>query len=252
MLVLNWGTWFHIDDVQGYDPVQVQRYVEFIDAMNGHRQEYHERDVYPGGLDSPLLDLLGARYLLVRANVPITSDIAPLLTTFPTVYEDAEVRILENSRSFPRAWLVHDARRVGAGDALPILASGAIDPHKTALLEVSLPNLSPAVATADTAVYRRATPDRIEIAVNASASALLMLSEVWSPGWHAAIDGAPTSVYLADHVLQAVAVPEGEHVVTLMYDPPYLRLGFAAAAIAALLVMILAMVFRFHRRHVHG
>ncbi|HZG67576.1 MAG TPA: hypothetical protein VEZ12_12585, partial [Herpetosiphonaceae bacterium] len=58
LLVHNWGTWFGVEDIQGYNPIQTQRYVEYIDALNGHRQEYHERDLFPAGLTSPLLDLL--------------------------------------------------------------------------------------------------------------------------------------------------------------------------------------------------
>jgi hypothetical protein len=70
-LVHNWGTWFGVEDIQGYNPIQTQRYVEYIDALNGHRQEYHERDLFPAGLSSPLLDLLNLRYLIVPADAPI-------------------------------------------------------------------------------------------------------------------------------------------------------------------------------------
>ena len=42
----------------------------YIDALNGHRQEYHERDLFPAGLPSPLLDLLNLRYLIVPADAP--------------------------------------------------------------------------------------------------------------------------------------------------------------------------------------
>ena len=61
-----------------------------------HRQEYHERDLFPAGLTSPLLDLLNLRYLLVPADAPERADLAPLVAALPTVYTDAHVRILEN------------------------------------------------------------------------------------------------------------------------------------------------------------
>ncbi len=68
LLVHDWGIWFRLEDIQGYNPLQLQRYVDYIDALNGHRQEYHERDLFPAGLTSPLLDLLNLRYLIVPAD----------------------------------------------------------------------------------------------------------------------------------------------------------------------------------------
>ena len=115
----NWGTWFGVADIQGYNPVQLQRYVEYIDALNGHRQEYHERDLFPAGLTSPLLDLLNLRYLLVPADAPERADLAPLVAELPTVYADEHVRILENPEALPRAWLVHQAEQVAPGEASP-------------------------------------------------------------------------------------------------------------------------------------
>ena len=139
LLVFNWATWFGIDDVQGYNPVQVERYVEYIDALNGHRQEYHERDIFPAGLVSPLLDLLNTRYLMVPANAPQRVELDTLLAAMPTVYTDTQVRILENPEAFPRAWLVHEARQVAPGEALPLLDDGSSDPRQVALLETTPP-----------------------------------------------------------------------------------------------------------------
>jgi hypothetical protein len=221
-----------VEDIQGYNPLQTQRYVEFIDALNGHRQEYHERDLFPAGLASPLLDLLNLRYLLVPADAPQRPDLAPLLEELPTVYADAHVRILENPEALPRAWLVHVARQVAPGAALALLADGSVDPRQTALLETAPPALSvPADGAAEAVTYNRAEPDRIELAVRAETPALLVLSEVWDPGWHATVSGVPTPVLLANHALRAIPIPPGEHAVVLTYTPPGLRLGLAISGL---------------------
>jgi hypothetical protein len=232
LLVHNWGTWFGVEDVQGYNPLQTQRYVEYIDALNGHRQEYHERDLFPAGLASPLLDLLNLRYLLVPADAPQRSDLAPLLEELPTVYADAQVRILENPEALPRAWLVHEATQVVPGAALALLADGAVDPRQTVLLETAPPALSvPADPTAEAARVVAQEPDRIELAVRAETPALLVLSEVWDPGWHATVSGVPTPVLLANHALRALPIPPGQHQVVLSYAPPGLRLGLAISGL---------------------
>ncbi len=234
LLVHNWGTWFGLEDIQGYNPIQTRRYVEYIDALNGHRQEYHERDLFPAGLTSPLLDLLNVRYLIVPADAPERADLAPLLDDFPPVYADTHVRILENPEALPRAWLVHAARQVAPGEALDLLADGAVDPRQVALLETAPPLLAPLPAgdeagepATERATLVRSEPDRLELEVVAQTPALLVLSEVWDPGWRASVDGADVPVLVANHALRAIPLPPGEHQVVLAYDPPMLRLGIA-------------------------
>jgi hypothetical protein len=251
LLVQNWGTWFNVEDVQGYNPVQVQRYVEYIDALNGHRQEYHEADVFPSGLASPLLDLLNLRYLIVPAAAPERDDLAPLVAELPEIYADDHVRILENADAAPRAWLVHEAQQVAPGEALPLLADGAVDPRQTALLEAPPPSLSapPDPATESVRVVHQ-EPDRIRVETAAAAPALLVLSDVWDPGWNATVDGAPAPIYLADHVMRAVPVPAGEHAVEMRYDPPSLRFGLAVTLLTIVLVAAISIGLLFReRRH---
>jgi hypothetical protein len=251
LLVHNWGTWFGVEDTQGYNPVQTQRYVEYIDALNGHRQEYHERDLFPAGLASPLLDLLNLRYLLVPAEAPERADLAPLVAELPTVYTNEHVRILENPEALPRAWLVHEATQVAPGAALPLLAEGAIDPRRSALLETAPPTLqAPADPATEAAVFRAHEPDRLELQVTATAPALLVLSEVWDPGWTATVNGVPAPVLLADYLLRAVPLPAGQHTVVLSYEPPLLRIGLTITLGTTLLLLALwgGLIVRERRR----
>jgi hypothetical protein len=251
LLVHNWGTWFGVEDIQGYNPLQSQRYVAYIDALNGHRQEYHERDLFPAGLRSPLLDLLNLRYLLVPADAPERVDLAPLLADFPSVYADAHVRVLENPEALPRAWLVHQARQVAPGEALGLLADGTVDPRQTALLETAPPTLSaPADPAAETVRLIQDAPDRLELDVHAESPALLMLSEVWDPGWSATVSGVPAPVSVADQLLRAVPIPPGQHTVVLAYDPPLLRVGLAITFVTVLAVIVVwgSLAFRERKR----
>jgi hypothetical protein len=251
LLVHNWGTWFGVEDIQGYNPLQSQRYVAYIDALNGHRQEYHERDLFPAGLRSPLLDLLNLRYLIVPADAPDRVDLAPLLADFPPVYADAHVRILENPEALPRAWLVHQARQVAPGEALGLLADGAVDPRQTALLETAPPTLSaPTDPAAETVRLIQNAPDRLELDVRADSPALLVLSEVWDPGWSARVDGEAAPVDQADYLLRAVPIPPGQHTVVLSYDPPLLRVGlvFTLVTVLAIIVVWVRLAFRERER----
>ncbi len=255
LVVNNRATLLRLADLQGYNPIQDRRYVEFMAALNGHPQEYHGAYVFASGLDSPLLDLLNARYVVVPAVVPLgRTDLGRLVEAMPTVYRDGEVRVLENREALPRAWIVHEARRVEAGEALPLLASGAVDPRRTALVEVAPPALAPATDRAgDEAVVVERAPDRLRVRTKTDAPGLLVLSEVYDPGWRAEVDGEPTPVHVADHALRAVPILAGEHAVELRYEPPGLRLGLAiTVAASAALAVVMAAAWRGRGRRIAG
>ena len=247
--MFNWATWFGIDDIRGHNPVQIERYVEYIDALNGHRQEYHERNIFPNGLSSPLLDLLNTRFLIVPADAPTRPEYDSLPATMTTVYSDDDVRIVENPEVLPRAWLVHEARQVAAGEALALLADGTVDPLQVALLESTPPPMESAFdANIEAVKITDVGPDRLGLEVTADSAALLMLSEVWDPGWSATVDGTPAPVLLADHVLRAVPIPPGSHTVALRYTPPLLPLGLAITSTTVVVLASAALWSGWRRR----
>jgi uncharacterized membrane protein YfhO len=70
-------------------------------------------------------------------------------------------------------------------------------------------------------------PDRVRLEVQTDTPALLVLSEAYDPAWRATIDGTTTPVYVANHVLRAIAVPAGKHMVELRYAPRWFPVGIA-------------------------
>jgi hypothetical protein len=245
LLVNNRGTLHGLEDAQGYNPVQPRRFVEYLTALNGQPQEYHDANVYFSGISSPLLDLLNVRFIVVPAAIPVDRpDLHMLYRSLPVAYVDGQVRVLENPDALPRAWVVHDAREVGDGEALPLLASGAVDPRHTALLEAAPPVLAPAAnPAAERVAIVSAEPDRLRLTTHTDAPGLLMLSEAYDPGWRAYVDGEHVPVLIADHLLRAVSLPAGEHVVEYRYEPRSLQAGAiissgtAAVVIGAMLAI---------------
>ncbi len=243
LLVNNRATLRNLPDLQGYNPLQPQRYVEYMTALNGHPQEYHGAYVFAPGLTSPLLPLLSARYIVIPATIPPhRADLQALVERFPTIDATNVARLLENRDALPRAWIVHQARQLPLGAALDRLASGTVDPRQTVLLETAPPPLaSPSDSATDEAQIVQYEPNRIEVRTASEADGLLVLSEGYDAGWRAEIDGDAAPVLVANHALRAVPLPAGDHLVTLRYDPPALRWGIAISlagylALAATLV----------------
>jgi hypothetical protein len=229
-----------LNDIQGYNPIHLARLDPFMRVLNGRTQEYHQNDVLETGLDSPLLDLLGVRYIVMPV-VPAPDQVEPHISRdLPVIYTDAQVKVLENADALPRAWIVHHAEQMGDDEALAQIASGTLDPRRVVGLEESPPPLDEAPGSSDQVAIVEYSPETVRINVKTSAAGLLVLSDVMYPAWQARVDGTPAKIYVADEALRAVAIPAGPHTVEFQYNSAALPLG---AAITGLTVFILAIVF---------
>ncbi len=240
-----------LHDIQGYNPLQLRVYVDYLTALNGRTQNYHHANLLPAGFHSPLLNMLNVRFLLVDARIPADRpDVVALRQDRQEVFRNDEVVIYENWRALPHAWIVHDVRPATRADALALLAAGEVDPRWTALVEGAPPPLAPATGNpAETAFISRYEADAMVIEVNATAPGLLVLSEVWAEGWRAAVDGVPVEILLTDGALRGVPVTGGHHTVELTYAPRSLQIGLllSGAALVAMLASFAAVAVSWTR-----
>lgn len=235
-----------LQSIQGYNPMRIARYDEYMNALNGSKQDYHYTDVYEGGLNSPLLDLLNVRYVIIPADTTSEEPLGlqQLERTHPTVYEDDQTKVLENQDALPRTWIVHSAQQVKSKEeALDLLSSGQLNPKETALLEEEPPEMSqPDDSSTDRASVSEYEPNRIQLESSTGAPGLLVLSEVYYPAWKAYVDGRPAPIYITDHLLRSVPVPAGEHTIELRYESWTLRIGIVISLVtsAVLVAVVLA------------
>jgi hypothetical protein len=74
-------------------------------------------------------------------------------------------------------------------------------------------------------------PERVAADVTCGAAGILVLTDLWYPGWSAELDGHPVEILRADGCVRALAVPAGEHHVVFRYRP---RSFLAGAAVSVL------------------
>jgi hypothetical protein len=77
--------------------------------------------------------------------------------------------------------------------------------------------------------------------VSADGRAYLVVRGSYARGWEAEVDGAQTPVWRADGKHRAVAFPPGTHHVSMRYQPPGLRAGLWATALATVLAVGLVL-----------
>lgn len=201
-------------------------------------------------LDSPVVDLLGVRYVITRAED------APQLNAVPKFRHVASLpghELFENTQAFPRFFLVHQTRRVATLDnARDLILRHAVDLRRTALVDRGVDQQLDVVAgdgpsgEVTTLSYQ---PNRIELAVRAVSAGFLVLSETYYPGWQAWVDDRPVKIYPTDIALRGVLVPAGIHRVRMEFHPPLFALSLGISLGTAILLAFGAFAYRRSARH---
>jgi hypothetical protein len=179
---------------------------------------------------------------------------SPYSQEWEPVYEKNQILILQNKRALPRAWLVAEAEAMRGEVALARIrgeSTEAFDPRRTALLEVDTRQL-PALpggelAPGSKANITRYEPNRLSIETNSPTATVLILSEIFYPGWEATVDGKSTQILLTDYLLRGVALPAGQHQIEMRYTAPAARNG-AIISVVTLLVLVTLAIYAWRSR----
>lgn len=119
-------------------------------------------------------------------------------------------------------------------------ASGEVDVAREVLLDRDPSPRPPAGQRSPILVARLAEdrPERVVAEIATNTAGLLVLTDLFYPGWTAEEEGRTLEVLRADGLFRAVALPAGSHRVTFLYRPTSFRIG-AGISVAALLTMLL-------------
>jgi hypothetical protein len=85
-------------------------------------------------------------------------------------------------------------------------------------------------------------PERLAADVTSGTAGILVLTDLWYPGWSVEVDGHPAPLLRADGCLRAVALPAGAHRAVFRYRPWSFYAGAAISIVA--LGMIAFLLFR--------
>jgi len=148
--------------------------------------------------------------------------VKPATATDPApLYQDGHWKVYENPKAYPRAWIVHETVVEASEDAVfRRLDDSSINLHKVAVIETPLPqSLAPAPQTDEPVRFRSYEADRIVLDAEAGTGGLLILSEIYYPGWRANLNGKPVAIYKVDGALRGILLPRGTSRITLEYAP---------------------------------
>jgi hypothetical protein len=167
----------------------------------------------------PILDMLGVRYVIFRGSPP--QGVKP-------TFQSPDYWVLENNSALPRAFVPQrvevvpdDVERLGQ------LARPEFNPRETAYVETPV-DLPPECRGAVN--IKNEIPTRIVIAAQMETPGLLVLADLWDPGWRAWLDGKPAPILRTDHALRGVVLPAGSSTVEFRYASATVACAFLLAA----------------------
>ncbi|MCV0399660.1 MAG: YfhO family protein [Nitrosarchaeum sp.] len=180
--------------------------------------------------------------------IPFT--ITPSDKETPVPFNFNEIYINENSNAFPRAFLVHDFVSISSGKGQDYLFNNKeFDLRNSVILEtplsaqISMKTSAP--STNDSVDIVEFNENHITIETFSENDSILVLTDVFYPGWMVSVDGNTSEILRANGLVRAVVVPSGYHTVDFNYTPNSFWLG---VLISSVTLVFLTGIFIYSRK----
>lgn len=247
-----------LEDISGYDSLIPAQYAEYMALITPQGDLPYNRiaplsSEHPEALDSPLLDLLGVRYVITELTIDRPG--------YTLAYQDDAVRIYQNTDALPRAFTLPATSTVisTADDPLEGFQAQAAQVDFRTHVVVTIGDSSYDAAPASPAVPADPAPATItaygarEMWVDAEVDAESWLVDTGSyyPGWRAWVrpQGAgddaeqEVPVHLVNGNFRGVVLEPGAWTVRIRFSPDSTRFGAFASFLTALALIFAVAVW---------
>ena len=256
-----------LQDVRALDALYVSRYLWYVQTFIAPNAFDRFTGTEPPILfgNNPMFDALSTRAVVSIKDLS-------RMRGLRLVGKDGDTRVYENTRAYPRAWVVHDVDVVdGVHEALAFLRARArpergafvvksFDPRHEAVVEdggtsdAALSALTQGGRCAgrdrDRVTVERYSANTVSLRVETPCAGLVVLPDTYFPGWTATVDGREQSIYPTDAAFRGVTVPAGVSRVEFRYEPRTFSWGLviALAGLVGFALVALTVAWR-ARRH---
>lgn len=244
------GTLYGVPTAQDYEPLAPAVYHELLaplDDANTDAPLFWGRVLPdPGDPGWSLFDLFAVRFVVVAPGGNWTASVTS--RRWRPVYEGADATVYENLDVRPRIFIATGYRVVtdptdtldAVWDRDPAASRDVVVDREPVWREAAdAPAIEPNVTLA------APSPDVVDVHVAVPRRALLVLADLYWPGWHVSVDGEEREMLRVDRLFRGVAVEPGSHEVRFRYAPWSVPVGRALTIATA--VILIAAVAR-HRK----
>jgi hypothetical protein len=269
-LLPNTSMLYRLQDFRVYEPVashELLKYFERLDTelLTDIRSRFY---LFTWKPRVPLLSVAGVRWVLAPEDDSRVASPALLAQQGLVHRLTADgMEVWENPNARPWAYLAQRVAEVRTQDeALSWVAEHAADPDATVMV---MPPAEPGLTTSPSTRWYGGLPanfrqrqdgaratvraeashaGRSVLQVSAPSGGLLVVGDLFYPGWTATVDGSPARVLHTNYLFMGVEVSPGDHSVVLEYRPAAFMAGLALSAVSLGLVAVGLIVLFLRRR----
>jgi hypothetical protein len=150
-----------------------------------------------------------------------------------------------NKNYRPRAWVVHQVVEIAEGDsatAKALLADPTFDLSTQAIIEGDLVGPLSPQNEPDQVEFVDYAASSAKVKTSLSAPGILVISDVYYPGWQAYVNGSQTHIYATNLMMRGIYLPAGTHEIQFIYEPSSFRVGLYISGGVLISVIILLVV----------
>lgn len=161
------------------------------------------------------------------------------------------VRVYENRKAMPTAYLVHKTvLKEKEDEVLAEVTNPAFDARSVAVIEdKNLPPLTGAdkPSAADEVTSVRTDNNTLSVDVKTDKPGFLVVTDQYFPGWHAVVDGAEVAIAHANYLFKGIPIGPGTHKIIFYFRPTFWNLSLVLLALCFILNTA-AFIFQQKRR----
>lgn len=230
-----------LEDTIGYNPLRLADYEKAVGP--GENAVDPNLRTFPSlfrGYKCRLANLLGLEYLVLDRPAERLPDHFPHLTGAKLLYGSGQMWVYRLNGGMPRAYIATrlqpvDSESVLSQDELPEFdraSEALIDEDSTALIKGGhvLHGDGPPVAAQGTVRISDYQRNAVTIEVETDRSGVVVLHDIYYPGWEATVDGEPRPILRANLLFRGVEVEAGRHRIEFRFRPLSVDNLVAAAA----------------------
>lgn len=205
----NFSTYYRIESIEGYDPLYLRSYAEFIAALERGKPDISppfgfNRIITPHNVESKLIDLLNVKYVLSLSDLNSPK--------FNKVFQEGQTSVYENTQVLPRTFLVR--KIVYTSSSHDVYAQlFEHDLSKVAIVESSM-TFKDELLPGGSAEILKYSENQVIIKTKTSGTGFLVLTDTYYPTWRAIINGSQYKIFKTNGAFRGIPIPAGEYTVT--------------------------------------
>ncbi|OGE43682.1 hypothetical protein A3B45_03270 [Candidatus Daviesbacteria bacterium RIFCSPLOWO2_01_FULL_39_12] len=247
------NTWiaYNLQTYEGYDPLYLLEYGEFMNFLNlgkfetGGTSRYAELS---SNYKSPYLDIANVRYFIATLRdstkrIPGEHlDSKFTKANYKLIYKGRSFALLENPNALERAYFTPSIEFLKEKQVKKVFEEDKEhDPRKKVFLSESL-NLDKVTGKGIVKIVDY-SPNKIKLQTSTQQSEVLVLADKFDDGWEVTVDGNPTKIVKANLIFRAIKVPPGKHNIEFYYWPKSFDIGLKLSTFTIILLISSTLIF---------